>query len=74
MLIQNPTSTTQSISERAYLGCFKDERGCRDLPRHEYRSGKLNSVDLCLTSCEKRGYLYAGLQHGYESEKFFLKI
>ena len=46
-----------------YIGCFSDNTTLRDLTSVHLISNE-QTIDKCIDSCKKRGYLYAGLQNG----------
>lgn len=52
--------TTQS---NAYLGCFRDRKPNRDLPK-QFTKYEM-TPEWCVGKCKLAGYKYAGLQYGY---------
>jgi len=58
--LQDDILTTES---RSYLGCFKDRKPGRDLPR-QFTKYEM-TPEWCVGKCNLAGYRYAGLQYGY---------
>jgi len=47
-------------SPAGYQGCYEDVKTARDLEKNVMQNGV--KIDVCITECADRGYLYAGLQ------------
>lgn len=52
-----------STESRSYVGCFKDRKPSRDLPK-QFTKYEM-TPEWCVGKCKLAGYNYAGLQYGY---------
>ncbi|KAH0559498.1 hypothetical protein GP486_003989 [Trichoglossum hirsutum] len=62
----SPTKIVDSVGSYKLQGCWTDDRGARALSGFVFTDSASMTPGLCVFTCKKRGFIYAGVEYGRE--------